>query len=282
MNERIPSGRLFRASLFTHSLIHSFAHSQLIMNLVIIEDEARSARNLERMLKKYDSTIHVLAQLPSVRESVAWFAQNPTPDLVLMDIHLEDGLAFSIFEQIHLTVPIIFTTAYDEYMIKAFKVNSIDYLLKPVEEEELINALTKFKTLRSVSASPDLTQLLQVVQQFRESPYKERFMVSIGTKIRSIETADVAYFYSEDKATFLMTKEGQFLPLEYSLDQLAGLLNPVQFFRVNRQLLVARSAIQMIHTYSAGKLKLDLVPPSRQEVFVSIHRLSDFKDWLGR
>lgn len=257
------------------------------MNLVIIEDEARSARQLERMLKKYDPSIQILAQLPSVRESVAWFAQHGSgqpsrPDLVLMDIHLEDGLAFSIFEQINLTIPIIFTTAYDEYMIKAFKVNSVDYLLKPVEEEELVNALTKFKTLRNVPASPDFTQLLQAVQQFRESPFKERFMISIGTKIRSIETANIAYFYSEDKATFLMTKENQFLPLEHSLDQLAGLLNPSQFFRINRQLLVARSAIQTIHTYSAGKLKLDLLPPARQDVFVSIHRLSDFKDWLGR
>ncbi|GAB3996413.1 LytTR family DNA-binding domain-containing protein [Spirosoma daeguense] len=252
------------------------------MNVLIIEDEARSARQLERMLKRYDSSIHILAQLPSVRESIAWLSQHPSPDLILMDIHLEDGLAFTIFEQIHLTTPIIFTTAYDEYMIKAFKVNSIDYLLKPVDEDELVNALTKLKTLRSVANSPDITQLLQVVQQFRESPFKERFMISIGTKIRSIETADIAYFYSEEKATFLMTREGQFLPLEYSLDQLAGLLNPAQFFRVNRQFLVARSAIQTIQAYSAGKLKVDLQPASRHELFVSVSRMSDFKDWLGR
>ncbi|GAB3697085.1 LytTR family DNA-binding domain-containing protein [Spirosoma flavus] len=252
------------------------------MTVLIIEDEARSARHLERMLKKYDPSIHILAQLPSVRESVTWLSQHPTPDLIMMDIHLEDGLAFTIFEQIHLTTPIIFTTAYDEYMIKAFKVNSIDYLLKPVDEEELETALIKWKTLRSVAASPDLTQLLQVMQQFRESPFKERFMISIGTKIRSVETADIAYFYSEEKATFLMTRDNQFLPLEYSLDQLAGLLNPSQFFRANRQFLVARSAIQTIHTYSAGKLKLDLQPITRQEVFVSLSRLSDFKDWLGR
>jgi DNA-binding LytR/AlgR family response regulator len=262
------------------------------MHVLIIEDEARSARQLERMLKNYDPDLRVLAQLPSVRESVDWFrqhgngqpgsSQSAVPDLVLMDIHLEDGLAFSIFDQIQLTVPIIFTTAYDEYMIKAFKVNSVDYLLKPVDEEELANALTKFKTLRTVTTSQDLTQLLQAVQQFREPPFKERFMISIGTKIRSIETADIAYFYSEEKATFLMTKEGQFLPLDYSLDQLTGMLNPAQFFRVNRQFLVARSALQTIQSYSAGKVKLDLQPPTRQDVFVSIHRLADFKDWLGR
>ncbi|GAB3752725.1 LytR/AlgR family response regulator transcription factor [Spirosoma pomorum] len=259
------------------------------MNVLIIEDEARSARQLERMLKNYDPSIQVLAQLPSVRESVDWFTKqsnSPAPglDLVLMDIHLEDGLAFSIFDQINLTVPIIFTTAYDEYMIKAFKVNSIDYLLKPVDEDELVNALNKYRTLRSSTTSPDLTQLMHVMQQFREPAptFKERFMVSIGTRIRSVETVDIAYFYSEEKATFLMTKEGQFLPLDYSLDQLAGLLNPSQFFRVNRQFLVARSALRNIQTYSAGKVKLDLQPSTRQEIFVSIHRLTEFKDWLGR
>ncbi|WP_080059493.1 LytR/AlgR family response regulator transcription factor [Spirosoma aerolatum] len=252
------------------------------MNVIIIEDEDRSARQLERMLKKYDPAVQVLAQLPSVSESVAWLSQHSVPDLILMDIHLEDGLAFSIFEQIQLTVPIIFTTAYDEYMIKAFKVNSIDYLLKPVDYDELVNALDKFKTLRSVASSPDLTKLLQVVQQFRESPFKERFMVSIGTKIRSVETGEIAYFFSEEKATFLTTKEGQLLPLEYSLDQLTGMLNPSQFFRMNRQFLVARTAIQTIHVYSAGKLKVDLRPTPRQEVLVSLSRIADFKDWLGR
>jgi len=252
------------------------------MNVLIIEDEDRTARQLERMLKKYEPTVHILAQLPSVRESVAWLSQHPVPDLILMDIHLEDGLAFAIFEQIQLTVPIIFTTAYDEYMIKAFKVNSIDYLLKPVDYDELVSALEKFKTLRSVSASPDLANLLQVMQQFRESPFKERFMVSIGTKIRSVEASEIAYFFSEEKATFLTTKEGQLLPLEYSLDQLIGMLNPSQFFRINRQYLVARSAIQTIHVYSAGKLKVELRPVPREDVFVSQSRLSDFKDWLGR
>lgn len=257
------------------------------MNVLIIEDEDRNARQLERLLKKYDAGIQVLAHLPSVRESVAWLARHDAPDLILMDIHLEDGLAFAIFEQVPLTVPIIFTTAFDEYMIKAFKVNSVDYLLKPIDYDELAGALTKFKTLRNTPAHPDLSQLLQLVQQFRDSPFreppfKERFMISIGTKIHSIETTDVAFFYSEDKATFLVTKGGQLLPLEHSLDQLAGLLNPAQFFRVNRQFLVARTAIKTIQAYSAGKLKLDLQPASRHEVFVSLSRLADFKDWLGR
>jgi DNA-binding LytR/AlgR family response regulator len=257
------------------------------MNVVIIEDEDRTARQLERLLKKYDPAIQVLTQLPSVKEAVNWFSmhsgsQPPQPDLVFMDIHLEDGLAFSIFEQVHLTLPVIFTTAYDDYMLKAFKVNSVDYLLKPVEYEELVAALEKFKTTRNQSATPDLTALLQFIQKPQSGGFRERFMVSIGTKIHSVEVGDIAYFHSEEKATFLVTKTGQLLPLEYSLDQLSGSLNPAHFFRVNRQFIVARAAIHTIHAFSAGKLKLDLQPVSRHEVFVSMSRLSEFKDWLGR
>ncbi len=257
------------------------------MNVLIIEDEARSARLLERMLTSYDPAIRVLAQLPSVIETVAWFQERsartlPMPDLVLMDIHLDDGLAFGIFEQLSMTVPIIFTTAYDDYMIRAFKVNSVDYLLKPIDEDELANALTKFRTLRSPTPSHDLTQLLEAMQSLRPPAYKARFMVSLGTKIHSIETSDIAYFYSEEKATFLLTREGLLLPLEQSLDQISSQVNPAQFFRVNRQFLVSRSAIQTIQTYSASRLRLSVQPSSRQEIFVSVHRLADFKDWLGR
>lgn len=252
------------------------------MNVVIIEDEERTARQLERMLKKYDTSLQILAQLPSVQEAVDWFKENALPDLAFMDIHLEDGLAFSILERVPLTLPIIFTTAYDEYMIKAFRVNSIDYLLKPVDFEQLAAALDKFKTLRSQPAAPDMGVLLQLLQKPQQPAYKERFMVAIGAKILSVEVTNTAYFHSEEKATFLVTREGQHLPVEYSLDQLTDLLNPTDFFRANRQFLVSRRAIQHIHAYSAGKLKLDLVPPARQEVFISMSRLSEFKDWLGR
>lgn len=252
------------------------------MNVVIIEDEERNARQLERLLKKYDPTIQTLAQLPSVQAAVNWFGQHSQPDLAFMDIHLEDGLAFRIFEQLTVTVPVIFTTAYDEYVLKAFKVNSVDYLLKPVEYDELVAAIEKFKSLRHQSVLPDLTALVQFMYKAQSGSYRERFMVTIGTRIHSVEVADIAYFHSEEKATFLLTKTGQLLPLEYSLDQLAGMVNPAHFFRVNRQFLVARTAIQSAYAYSAGKLKLDLVPPTRQEVFVSMSRLSEFKDWLGR
>lgn len=252
------------------------------MNIVIIEDEDRTARQLERLLIKYDPAMHVLVQLPSIKKSVEWFNQHPQPDLVFMDIHLEDGLAFSIFEQIKLTVPVIFTTAYDDYMLKAFKVNSIDYLLKPIEYEELAAAIDKFKTLRAQPVMPDLNALLALIQKPQLPAFKERFMVNIGTKIHSIEVVNIAYFYSEEKATFLVTKTGQSLPIEQSLDQVTPMLNPAHFFRVNRQFIIARTSMQTIQAYSIGKFKLDLQPVSRHEVFVSTRRLSEFKDWIGR
>ena len=261
------------------------------MNVVIIEDENLTAKRLEGMLTKYDPTINVLARIPSVADAVAWFGQveRPMVDLVFMDIHLEDDLGFRIFEQANLTTPVIFTTAYDEYMIQAFKVNSIDYLLKPINYVELVAAVDKFKALKkqfgASSASPpapDLETLLNLIGKPKSTDYKERFMITVGTKIRSIETTEVAYFYLEEKIVFLVTKDGLNLPVDYSLDKLTQLLNPRLFFRISRQFLVSLPAIQTIHAFSAGKLKLDLNPKSRQEVFVSGDRMTEFKEWLGK
>lgn len=251
------------------------------MNTIIIEDENLSAQRLEGMLKKCDSSIRVLAMLPSVAESVEWLRQHEMPDLVLMDIHLEDDLCFKIFDLVPLTAPVIFTTAYDEYMIKAFKVNSIDYLLKPVNLLELMAALDKFKVMRERFAKPDFNTLLQYIGQ-RVPEYKTRFMVTVGNKIRSIETSEVAYFYSDEKITFLATRDGQHLPIEFSLDKLTTLLDPQQFFRCSRQYLVGFPAIQAVLTHFKGKLKLELAPKARHDVFVSGDRMADFKDWLGR
>ncbi len=251
------------------------------MNTIIIEDENLTAQRLEGMLKKYDPRIQVLAILPSVEASVQWLRKNEAPDLVFMDIHLEDDLCFKIFELAPLTAPVIFTTAYDEYMVKAFKVNSIDYLLKPVNAAELTAALDKYHALKDQFAKPDFDTLLQYIGQ-RTPEYKTRFMITVGTKIRSIETAEIAYFYSDEKITFLVTREGQHLPIDFSLDKLTSLLDPNQFFRVNRQSLVSFGAIQTVHTHYKGKLKLDLLPKTKQEIFVSGDRMTDFKDWLGR
>lgn len=261
------------------------------MNIVIIEDEKLTAQRLEKLIHTYDSTISVLARIPSVAGAVAWFRSDPVPapDLVFMDIHLEDDLGFRIIEQVNLTTPIIFTTAYDEYTLQAFKANSIDYLLKPIDYDELVAAIEKFNAMGRVFSGsgltmPDLTAVLRLLGQTQPGTmlYKDRFMVTIGPKIRSIETADVAYFFFEDKATWLTTKEGLRVSIEYSLDKLTGLLDPTRFFRVNRSFLVSLDSIKTIHAFSGGKLKLDLQPAPREEVFVSGDRVTPFKDWLGR
>lgn len=255
------------------------------MNVVIVEDEKLTARRLENLLADYDPDIRVLAVLRSVKKSLVWFAQtNILPDLLFLDIHLEDDSGFRLIEQAGLALPIIFTTAYDQYTLQAFKTNSIDYLLKPIDEIELAAALDKFKRLHGTSKLaplPDMTMLMQALKA-TPSPYKERFMVNIGTKIRSIETTETAYFFFEDKSTWLTTREGQHISIEYSLDKLETLLDPKRFFRVNRAFLVAVDAIQTIQTYSGSKLKVELRPAPGQEVFVSGHRVVSFKEWLGK
>jgi len=251
------------------------------MRALIIEDESLTARRLETLLQTLEPGMQIAAVLPSVAESVQWLRQHEAPDLVFMDIHLEDDLCFKIFELAPLKSPVIFTTAYDEYMIKAFKVNSVDYLLKPVNPEELKGALEKFHSIRQHQVTPDLDTLLRYIGQ-RTPEYKSRFMITVGSRIRSVEVAEIAYFYSQDKLTFLVTRDAQHLPIDFSLDKLTGLLDPAHFFRISRQYLVSFPAIQTVHAYYKGKYRLELNPKAKAEVFVSGDRMADFKEWLGR
>jgi len=260
------------------------------MNVVVIEDERLTAQRLISLVKKYDASINVLAQISSVVEAISWFQTNPVTsvDLVFMDIHLEDGDSFQIVSELNLKTPIIFTTAFDGYMIRAFKVNSIDYLLKPISFEELAAALDKFKSLRSGNEfqlgpiQADIKALIKQLSQQNTPQFKDRFMVTVGTKIRSVKTESIAYFYLEEKTVLLVTNDGTVLPIDYSLDKLMQIIDPKQFFRVSRQFIVTLNSIQMVHTISAGKLKLDLIPKPKQEVAVSGDRVSDFKEWLGK
>ncbi|WP_247235437.1 LytTR family DNA-binding domain-containing protein [Telluribacter sp. SYSU D00476] len=252
------------------------------MNVLIIEDEDLTAERLESLLLRYDPTIQVLDKIPSVREAVKFLQGHMSElDLVFMDIHLEDDLCFRIFDQINLQVPIIFTTAFDEYMIRAFKVNSIDYLLKPVSLENLSAAIDKFKSMKRQFSRTDLDTLLQAIGQ-NKPEYKTRFMVTVGTRIRTIDVAEVAYFFSEEKVTFMVTKDNQRLPIDYSLDKLTTMLNPDEFFRANRQFLASLSSIKNIHTYSQSKLKLELAPAPKAEVFIGKEKITPFKDWLDK
>lgn len=253
------------------------------MKVLIIEDEHLSAQRLAAMLKKYDPAIEMLAEIPSVAEAVQWFRDNKDPDLVLMDIHLEDGQSFAIFEQINLHVPVIFTTAFDEYTIKAFKVNSVDYLMKPLNYEELAAALDKYKRLHAEKENPGqgLEQLIQSLQK-KEPEYRSRFLVSIGSRLMTVDVENIHYFYSADKITFLVTKDNHRYPIDFSLDKLALLLNPKDFYRVNRQMTVKLSAIENIHVYAKGRIKLDLSPAMKEDVFVSLDKVVEFKEWLGK
>lgn len=253
------------------------------MKVVIIEDEFLTAQRLDAMISKYDPAIDVQAILPSVAEAVSWFKNNPDPDLVFMDIHLEDGQSFSIFETINLEVPVIFTTAYDEYMIRAFKVNSVDYLMKPLNYDELVHAVDKYKKFheRSGAEQDNLSTLIQSVQP-KETGYKDRFLISVGSRLKTVELTDIQYFFSADKITFLVTADQQRYPVDYSLDKLAQVLNPKDFFRINRQMMVKLQAIANIHVYPKGKLKVDLSPLFKEDVFVSIDKVTEFKEWLGK
>ncbi len=252
------------------------------MKVVIIEDEQLTAKRLEGMLKNYDEGIEILTVLPSVAESVEWFKSNPDPDLIFMDIHLEDGQCFSIFEKINLDLPVIFTTAYDEYTIQAFKVNSIDYLMKPINAEELAQAIAKYKRLHAQpSEKENMGALLKAIQR-KEEDYKQRFLISIGSRLKTIEVADAHYFYSAEKVTFLVTKDNQKFPIDFSLDKLATVLNPQQFYRINRQMMVRLHSITNIHVFPKGRLKIDVSPEFKTDVMVSIDKVVEFKEWLGK
>lgn len=259
------------------------------MNVLVIEDEHLTAQRLISLVKEYDGSINVLAQISSVTEAISWFETNPigSVDLIFMDIHLEDGDSFQIISKLNLTTPIIFITAFDHYMIEAFKVNSVDYLLKPVNYDELTAALDKFRTLRlpgshTGSLKGDIKALIEQLSRQNNPEFKDRFMVTVGTRIRSIKTESIAYFYLEEKAVLLVTHDGTTLPIDYSLDKLMQLIDPRQFFRVSRQFIVSLSSIHMVHAVSSGKLRLDLIPKTKQEVTVSGDRASHFKEWLGK
>ncbi|MCE7060863.1 LytTR family DNA-binding domain-containing protein [Dyadobacter sp. CY343] len=250
------------------------------MKVLIIEDEELSAERLENMLLGIDRDIHVLAIIPSVFETITYF-QNPTniqPDLIFLDIHLEDDNGFHIVESLNLMIPIIFTTAFDDYMLKAFKTHSIDYLLKPINPLELQASILKFKKL-NIPADPKMSV---PANEISVEKYKDRFLVTAGSRIFTFKTSEIAYFTIEERATFLRLFDGRHFAVEYSLEKLTQLLDPADFFRVNRTFLISINAIKDIHTISAGKLKIELAPAASQEVFVSSERITEFKSWLGR
>jgi DNA-binding LytR/AlgR family response regulator len=250
------------------------------MNALIIEDETLAAERLELMLKDIDPTIRVLAKLVSVKDSVNWLMQYQA-DVIFLDIQLSDGLSFSIFEQVSVSTPVIFTTAYDLYAIKAFQVNSIAYLLKPIRKSDLSEALLKLRNLKS-AFTIDFDSLLAQIQGHQPG-FKKRFLIQIGEKIKKIEIADIAYFYVLEKGCYMRTFQNNNYPVDYTLDKLETLIDPSCFFRINRKYLVNMAAISNMVAYSRSRVKLELKPKADDEfeTIVSIDRSADFKNWLN-
>jgi DNA-binding LytR/AlgR family response regulator len=251
------------------------------MNVLIVEDEKLAAGRLEQLLKECDTSISVLSKIESVNETVKWLNNHPEPDLIFLDVQLEDDLSFAIFEKIQIKTPVIFTTAFDEYAIKAFKLNSIDYLLKPVNKEELQAALKKYQTWIKDYKPVDLRALLDTINK-SSSEYKSRFIITAGSRIKTIGISEVAYFYSEEGITFLVTRQKAEYPIDLSLEKLADQINPDEFFRVNRQFILHIHAITNIHVYPKSRLRVELIPPPDKEIFVSLDKVTAFKDWLDR
>lgn len=249
------------------------------MNTIIIEDEEFAARRLENMITECDSSIRVVAKLQSVRDSVEWLKSNPHPDIIFLDIQLDDDLSFAIFDQVEVKSNIIFTTAFDEYAIQAFKLKSIDYLLKPVDKNELRAAITKYRNWTSPEVVIDPLQLRELLTP-KKTEYRERFMVSVGEKLKTVDVNEIAYFFSTGGITFLVTYTNRQYSVDLSLDNLIQQLNPKDFFRVNRQYLVSLKGIANVHVFPKSRLKLDLNPAVNTEVFVSVEKVVDFKEWL--
>lgn len=252
------------------------------MKVLIVEDESMAAKRLTTLLQKLEPEIEILDQLDSVKTAVKWLSENYA-DLLFFDIQLADGLSLEIFNQVKINTPIIFTTAFDEYAIKAFRLNSIDYLLKPIDPEELKHALEKFHRNFSKAnpVQPNLNLLEQAMQMLTKQ-YKERFVVKIGEHIHTVSVSDAAYFYSQEKATFLQSVEKKRYIIDYTLEEVEALVDPKEFFRINRKYLISLKGIKDIVTYSNSRLRIILSQSDEMDAIVSREKVQDFKKWLDR
>lgn len=249
------------------------------MQVLIVEDEIFAADRLEELLQQLEPDYQVVARTGSVKETIAWLSSHQA-DLIFLDIQLSDGLSFSIFEQLRINTPIIFTTAYDQYALKAFELNSVAYLLKPIRAAHLRESLEKYKAVKS-AFSVDFEQLLATFQG-KKPEYKQRFLIKLGEKLNKIEVAEVAYFFAEEKSVFIRTFNNKKWPIDQSLDVLEAELNPEKFFRINRRYLVNMDAIENMIAWSRSRIKLELKPTPEHpmETIVSINRSAEFKKWL--
>ena len=258
------------------------------MKIFIVEDEDLAVKKLRKTLQSVDENATVVGQADSIKSSVEWLQSNPAPDLILMDIELADGQSFEIFNQAKVKSPVIFITSYDEYALKAFKVNSIDYLLKPVQKEDLHAALEKYRDLKNVysesAASESSMDVLikELQQKLNLKEFRKRFLVKHGQKLVSIETEDIAYFFSDGRLNFFKTNDNRKFVVDYTMDELSEMLDPDKYFRISRSYYISVNSVDQIHDYFGNRLLLHLKPVSEKEALVSREKVSDFKDWLGK
>ena len=252
------------------------------MKVLIIEDEPFAQQELKRLLNIIDNSMEVMACLDSVEDSLNWLNSDKNPEMIFMDIKRSDGLSFEIFEQTTVAAPVIFTTAFDDYAIKAFKVNSIDYLLKPIEEEDLARAYAKFKKSQPKNEGYFSKQQLEEVLGLYKPAYKSRLVVKLGDKIRHIEAGAIAFFFSEDKVSFLVTNEQKKYIINYTLEQIEKFMNPNDFYRLNRKYIANINAIESIDKYFNSRLKIGLKPEVEDDVLISRTKVSEFLNWLER
>jgi two-component system, LytTR family, response regulator LytT len=250
------------------------------MKILLIEDEEPAAKRLQKMLQEIEPSAVLTDNIVSVASAIKWFKENELPDLIIADIQLSDGLSFEIFKAVEVLCPVIFTTAYDQYAIEAFKVNSIDYLLKPIKKEELASAVSKFKKIKPAVPAIDINQLLKSFAS-PGADYKKRFVVRYGEHIKTINIEEVAFFYTEDKINFLTTKEGRRFTIDFNLDALEAMLDPKDFFRINRQYIISIKSITEMFAYTKSRVLIKLNPPAKHETIVSTERSAEFKLWLG-
>ena len=250
------------------------------MQILIIEDENLAAKRLIKLVKEQLRDAEIHGNLDTVTAAVNWLQNNPEPDLIFLDIQLADGISFEIFEKVKINSPIIFCTAFDQYAIKAFKLNSIDYLLKPVDPKELTTALNKFQSGRKVP-SVTLDQIKNLLYPAHKT-YKNRFLVKIGERIQTVDIQEIAFFFSEDKVTLLQTRQGKKYIIDYTLDEIEQMVDPEHCFRLNRKYISAINAIKEVFTYSNSRLKIHLENSTDNDILISRERMGAFKSWLGQ
>lgn len=251
------------------------------MNILLLEDEQPAAERIQRMLAELRPDATILAVIDSVEGALAWLSEHPAPDLALFDIHLADGLSLEVLEQSERAFPVIFTTAYDEYALQAFGAYSIDYLLKPVRQEELKQALDKFERFKDLlsPAAADVQGLARSIRQARPV-WQQRFLLRLPEQIKAIDIQEIAYFYIESRLTFMQLKDGKCYPSDFNLEQLEERVDPARFFRVNRQFLVSFEAIDKMYTHTKSRVQLQLKPAAHLEATVPSERSAEFKRWL--